>query len=143
MPLAVVLRALLDLGMNLLAVRSSWRVERDLAAPGVARAAPADPGARALALAVALLTSALYVRLRDIDQLWGMLAQILFFASPILYVVSAVPANLRRTMMFLNPLAAIFTQMRHALVDASAPTAAAAAGGAARLLVPAASRSRC
>ena len=36
----------------------------------------------------------------------------------------------------LNPLAAALTQMRHAVIDPSAPTAAAAIGGWARLLIP-------
>jgi ABC-2 type transport system permease protein len=35
-----------------------------------------------------------------------------------------------------NPLAAILTQMRHALIDPSAPTAADAIGGSALLLIP-------
>ncbi len=136
MPLSVVMRALLDLGMNLVAVavflaisgispRLQW-LELPLLLVALA----------VIATAVALLLSALYVRLRDIDQLWGMLAQILFYASPILYVITAVPQGLRNVIMLLNPLAAIFTQMRHVLIDSSAPSAAAAAGGAARLLVP-------
>ena len=37
----------------------------------------------------------------------------------------------------LNPLAAILQQFRHAVIDPSAPSAAAAAGGWERLLVPA------
>jgi ABC-2 type transport system permease protein len=36
----------------------------------------------------------------------------------------------------VNPLAAIFTQARHALIDPSAPTAADVIGGHGRLLVP-------
>jgi ABC-type polysaccharide/polyol phosphate transport system ATPase subunit/ABC-type polysaccharide/polyol phosphate export permease len=136
MPLSVVMRAMLDLGMNLIAVavflaisgispRVQW-LELPLLLVALA----------IIATGVALLLSALYVRLRDIDQLWGRLAQILFYASPILYVISAVPKELRTVIMLLNPLATIFTQMRHALIDASAPSAAAAAGGTARLLVP-------
>ena len=35
-----------------------------------------------------------------------------------------------------NPLAAILEQMRHAVIDPNAPTAAAAIGGTVRLLVP-------
>ena len=38
----------------------------------------------------------------------------------------------------LNPRAAILQQMRHALIDPTAPTAAQAAGGAHRLVIPAA-----
>ncbi len=88
-----------------------------------------------VATAVALLTSAQYVRLRDVDKFWTMLAQILFYASPILYVATSIPPHLRTYEMALNPLAAIFTQMRHALVDPTAPTAVQAAGGISTLLV--------
>jgi len=35
-----------------------------------------------------------------------------------------------------NPLAAVLTQMRHALIDPGAPTAAQAIGGEVRLLIP-------
>ncbi len=38
--------------------------------------------------------------------------------------------------MDLSPLTAIFTQMRHALLDPSAPTAAETAGGTLMLLIP-------
>ena len=35
-----------------------------------------------------------------------------------------------------NPLAAAFTEARHALIDPTAPSAAAAIGGSVRLLIP-------
>jgi ABC-2 type transport system permease protein len=89
-----------------------------------------------LALGIALLMSALYVRLRDIDQLWAVLAQILFYGSSIIYVITGVPAGLRKPIILLNPLAAVFTQLRHALIDPLAPSAATVAGGAVWLLVP-------
>jgi ABC-2 type transport system permease protein len=38
--------------------------------------------------------------------------------------------------MVANPLAMVFTEMRHALIDPSAPTAADVAGGPVRLLIP-------
>ena len=37
-----------------------------------------------------------------------------------------------------NPLAAILQQFRHAMIDPTAPSAAAAAGGTLRLAIPAA-----
>jgi hypothetical protein len=40
--------------------------------------------------------------------------------------------------MACTPLVAVLTQMRHALVDPAAPSAAAAAGGTGRLVIPAA-----
>jgi ABC-type polysaccharide/polyol phosphate export permease len=60
----------------------------------------------------------------------------LFYASPVLYVVSAVPAAYQHVYM-LNPLAVVLTQMRHAVIDDGAPTAVAAIGGWANLLIPA------
>ena len=136
LPLSVVTRALLDLGMNVIAV---------VVFLAIARIAPRLSWLEVpvlillltvLAAGLALLMSALYIRLRDVDQLWAVLAQILFFGSAILYVITTVPAGLRKPIMLFNPLADIFTQMRHALIDPAAPTAAAVLGGKVWLLVP-------
>jgi ABC-2 type transport system permease protein len=61
--------------------------------------------------------------------------QVLFYASPVIYVIATLPDSIEREAM-ANPLAAIFTQVRHALIDPNAPTAAEAIGGGLRLLVP-------
>jgi ABC-type polysaccharide/polyol phosphate transport system ATPase subunit/ABC-type polysaccharide/polyol phosphate export permease len=136
MPLAVVIRALLDLGMNLIAVIVFLAISR--ISPRVAwlELPVLIVVLMCLAVGLALLMSALYVQLRDIDQLWAVLAQILFYGSSILYVITAVPSGLRKAIILFNPLAAVFTQMRHALIDPAAPSAAAVAGGAVWLLVP-------
>jgi ABC-2 type transport system permease protein len=133
-PLSVVLNASFDLAMNLVAVfallliggvtpHAGWLAFWLLVALMIV-----------LATGVALLVSALYVRYRDVDEVWQLLRQILFFGSPILYVVDALPDSVQRIAM-LNPLAAILTQMRTALIDPGAP-AATAAGGAVGLLIP-------
>ena len=62
------------------------------------------------------------------------------FVTPVLYPIDLL-AEKNATLAHLamcNPLAAIIQQMRHAVVDADAPTAAAAIGGTPRLLIPAA-----
>jgi ABC-2 type transport system permease protein len=82
-----------------------------------------------------LLLSALYVRYRDIMPIWEVTTQMLFYASPILYVATTVPSSWQGVYL-CNPLAAILTQMRHAIMDPSAPSAAEAIGGAPRLLIP-------
>ena len=92
-----------------------------------------------LAIGFAMLLSVLYVRFRDIQPIWDVVLQITFYASPILYVVSKLPAQYVREMMAANPLATILTQMRHALLDPNAPTAAEAIGSEVRLLIPLAS----
>jgi len=91
-----------------------------------------------LAVGVGMLLSALYVRFRDIQPIWDVASQILFYGSPIIYVAatydSAKP-GLEHVAVTFNPIAAILTQVGHAFVDPSLPTAATAAGGGARVLV--------
>lgn len=87
------------------------------------------------ALGMATAFSALYPRYRDMRQLWQVLSQLFFFASPIIYVAKQYPDALE-PVLSANPLAAILTQMRHALIDPSAPTAAEQLGGTSEVLVP-------
>jgi ABC-2 type transport system permease protein len=89
------------------------------------------------ATGLGLLLSVLFVRFRDIQPIWDVGGQMLFYASPILYVATTVPAAYQRPFL-ANPIAAVLTQMRHAVVDPGAASAAEAIGGAARLLIPAA-----
>lgn len=89
----------------------------------------------AFAGGLGMLMSALYVRFRDIQPIWEVATQALFYASPILYVTTMVPASFQHAYL-ANPLAALFAQMRHAVIDPGAPTAWAAIGGAERLLIP-------
>jgi ABC-2 type transport system permease protein len=134
-PLSVVLTALFDLGMNLLAVlffvavsgvspRLSW-LELPLLVVLLTM----------LAVGVALILSTMYVRYRDVDQIWTVVRQTLFYGSPIFYVAATYPASVEK-LLSANPLAAVFTQARHALIDPGAPSAADALGGEVRLLIP-------
>jgi ABC-2 type transport system permease protein len=53
----------------------------------------------------------------------------------VLYVATLVPAEYRAPYL-VNPLATILTEMRHAVLDPSAPSAADVIGGWPRLLIP-------
>jgi ABC-2 type transport system permease protein len=86
----------------------------------------------AFATGVGLLLAVLYVRFRDVSELWSVVLQLLFYGSAVLYPVTLVPEGLREV-AGANPLVATFTQGYHALVDSSAPSAAAVVGGGARL----------
>jgi ABC-2 type transport system permease protein len=90
---------------------------------------------------VGMLLSALYVRFRDIQPIWEVIAQILWYGSPILYTVQTIGTKQLLGIPFsrllvINPIGAILTQTFHALVDPAAPTAAMAIGGLPRLLIP-------
>ena len=85
-----------------------------------------------------MLLSVGFVRFRDVQPIWQVCIQILFYVTPILYPIEAVEkrnADLAHVVM-ANPLAAINQQFRHAVIDPSAPSAAAAIGGTGRLLIP-------
>jgi ABC-2 type transport system permease protein len=89
-----------------------------------------------LASGIAMLVSALYVRLRDMLPIWEVLLQVLFYGTPIIYVIETVHNPTFRHVMMANPLASILQQVRHAVIDPTAPSAAAAIGGWERLAIP-------
>lgn len=71
---------------------------------------------------LALLLSALFVRYRDVEPIWDVVTQGLFYATPILYSLSVVidKAGIEvARLMLVNPLAAAIQQARHAIVDIS------------------------
>ena len=90
-----------------------------------------------LTTAVSMLLSVLYVRFRDIAIIWAVLSQVLFYATPILYPITIVPEKYR-DLLFINPLAPIFEQVRVWVIDPSAPSASEVVGGAVHLLPAAA-----
>lgn len=77
---------------------------------------------------VGMALSVLYVRFRDVAIIWIVVAQVLFYATPILY-----PVNFKENyehLLMINPLAVIFEQVRIWILDEpQAPTIVEAAGG--------------
>ncbi len=70
----------------------------------------------ALALAIGVLTAALYVRYRDIGTLLPIGLQVWMFASPIAYSISIVPERYR-LVYSLNPLVGIINGFRAGLFN--------------------------
>jgi ABC-2 type transport system permease protein len=87
-----------------------------------------------LAVGIAMSLSVLYVRFRDMEPIWDVAVQILFYLCPIIYTAGQYQGFVRVAMA--NPLAAIFTQMLHAFVDPSQPNVGVWIGGSIRLLIP-------
>ena len=73
-----------------------------------------------ISLLVSFLTATIQVRFRDLSQIWEVLLQVLFFASPIIYPITAVPENIR-SILYLNPVTFLIESSRFALVDNSIP----------------------
>lgn len=137
-PLSVALTALFNLATNLIVVlifafalgcypRISW-LEMPVLILLLAM----------LAVGTGSLLSVLYVRYRDMQPIWEVLSQVLFYGSPIIYVAAKYEGQGHDFMhlAMLNPIAMIMAQMGKAFVDPSANGAAYYIGGTARLLIP-------
>jgi ABC-2 type transport system permease protein len=144
-PISVVLLAAFNLGLNLLVVMAfalisgvrpmlSW-LELPLLLLMLVT----------FTTGVAMLLSALFVRFRDIQPIWDVFSQILFYASPVIIPVEAVRKELLSHgslghalyhVYTLNPLVAIFQQFRHAMVNHATLSAGQVMGSWAALLEP-------
>jgi lipopolysaccharide transport system permease protein len=74
-----------------------------------------------VALGIGLCTAALAVSYRDIQYILPVFTNILLYASPVAYSVSAVPAHLR-WVYELNPLTPPLEAMRSSLLGAAPPS---------------------
>jgi ABC-2 type transport system permease protein len=86
-----------------------------------------------------MLLSALFVTFRDVQPIWEVVTQILFYASPVIISIETVREKVSSTLLHLymvNPLAVVFQQFRHAMITPGTLTAEQAIGGWAALLVP-------
>ena len=88
-----------------------------------------------LATALSVLLSVLFVRYRDVQPIWEVVLQLLFWGTPIIYTIENVPKDFQELIM-MNPLAVMIQQGRHWLVPASTESASQAIGRPVLLLVP-------
>ena len=134
-PLSVVLTNVFNLCLNLTAAlifmlatgvepRLTWLALPLLVLPLIA-----------LTCGVALLLSALFVRFRDVGQVWGVLTLVIFYGSPFLYPVELVPASLR-FLLLINPFAPLLEAVRRLLVDPAAPSIVERAGSVFGIIGP-------
>jgi ABC-2 type transport system permease protein len=137
-PLSVVLTGLMNLALNLVvvlifllisggSVRLGWLEIPFLVAALVVFSA-----------SLSTLLSALYVRYRDVKPVWDVVLQMLFYATPIFYMLSTIHNRTIERILLVNPLAVVLQQFRHAVIDPSHPSPATVAGGWTFLLIPAA-----
>lgn len=134
-PLAVALHAMFNLVLNLVVVFIFVLISGIEPRLEWLELIPLVVLLAAFAVGLAMMLSALYVRFRDVEPIWEVALQLLFYGSPVLYVITFVPESVRE-IAAMNPIATVLTQVRHAVIDPNAPTAADVLGGTALLLVP-------
>ncbi len=69
-----------------------------------------------ISLTFSFFAAPLIVRFRDLNQIWEVLLQVLFYASPIIYPMSAVPANVQ-SILYINPMTVLIEHSKVALID--------------------------
>ena len=62
-------------------------------------------------LGIALILSALFVRLRDISQVWELVLQLFLYGSPVIYPIGFLPPFLRK-LAFINPFTQVLQDIR-------------------------------
>ena len=100
--------------------RRVHRLEADHAPARLAADHPSPARALRLHLGVALILSTVFVRLRDIGQVWELALQLMFYASPIIYPIGFLPPWARK-LAFLNPFIQVLQDIRAVISIRTAP----------------------
>ena len=124
-PLAVVLTALFNLGVNLIAVFifvAAYGVDPMWSWFGLI---PVLALLFVFTTAVSMIVSSLFVRFRDVAIIWTVALTALFYGTPLLYPLEVVErvSPVFEDIVLCNPFTPIFEQMRVWLVDPGAPNA--------------------
>jgi ABC-type polysaccharide/polyol phosphate export permease len=69
-----------------------------------------------ISLTYSFFAAPLIVRFRDLNQIWEVLLQIMFYGSPIIYPMSAVPPHVQ-TMLYINPMTLLIEHSKVVLID--------------------------
>lgn len=72
------------------------------------------------AFGIGLILAVSFVYFRDTQPLWEVASQVLFWASPIIYVAT-FPQPPLRDLLGLNPISQLLTELRATIVDPNAP----------------------
>jgi ABC-2 type transport system permease protein len=135
-PLSVVLASTFTLGLDLFVVLTFLVVVTGLPVLDTWALLPVlIAWLYAFTVGTSLLLAMVYVRFRDMAQIWTIISRVLFYGSPVLFPIELFPASWK-ILLILNPLAPLFAQSRVWMVDPSAPTYADAMGGAVYLIYP-------
>jgi lipopolysaccharide transport system permease protein len=116
LPAASVLASLLDFAVGVVMLLLVLLVRGELPGPASLALVPLFMLLiQLLGLGLGFISAALTVRFRDVQYVLPFLIQLLLYASPVAYGVSAVPEQVRRVYL-LNPVAPLLDGLRAALL---------------------------
>src|SRR5262249_5233989 len=96
------------------------------------------------AFGIAMLLSSLFIPFRDVDPIWDVILQAMFYASGIFFTVDSIGSKLPSwisqetvvRILLSNPFAAALQEARHLLVSPTCPSVSASMGGFVWVLIP-------
>jgi ABC-2 type transport system permease protein len=134
-PLAVVVTSLFNLALNLVVAFVFVLAFGIAPSPTWLLLIVVLLGYSVLTTALAMIVSALFPRFRDVLIIWTVLSTALFYATPVLYPLSAVSPTFR-AVIACNPLAPIFELAQRWITNPATPwPGSVAAGGPLRLAI--------
>jgi ABC-2 type transport system permease protein len=138
-PLSVVLLSMFNLALNLVVVLGFALLEGVQPTLSWLELPVIVAVLAVFATGIAMLLSALFVSLRDIQPIWEVFSQILFYCSPVIISVETVREKVSPGLLhlyMLNPLAVVFQQFRNAMITHDTLNVGQALGGWSALLGP-------
>lgn len=127
-PLSAVLTAAMNLVVNLIPVAALALVSGVSIDPSWLLLPFVLAALAAFTTGVSLILAALYVRFRDVAPIWGVLSQVLFYGSAVMYSVDLVPGRWER-LVLANPVAACIQLARASIVGGEEQGLVAEMGG--------------
>ncbi len=92
-----------------------------------------------LAVGCAMFLSAMFVYLRDLQPIWEVVLQVLFYASPVIVPLSTIQQKLSPALVHIylgSPLAVVLQQFKHAMINHAASSASYGLGSGGYLVIP-------
>jgi ABC-2 type transport system permease protein len=118
-PMASVLTATFNLGLNLVPVVGFLLISGGRPQPSWLLFPVVMAVLIAFAFGLSMILSVSFVRFRDIEPIWSVILQMLFYASGVFFTVDTIHGTFLRDLFFCNPFAALMATARHTLVDGS------------------------
>lgn len=115
------LNALINLLLNLVVLAIFMVLDHVHIGPELLLFIPLIAELYIFSVALGFILGTMFVRLRDLAQIWEVVMQGMFYAVPMFYPIQLVPEKYAK-LLLLNPIAQMIQDVRHVVVSPKTPT---------------------